>query len=215
MGKDALPTIKRLCELSATEVLDCTDDEEEAALRRVSIHEAGHAVCRLAATGKTDIVLITVEHEGNGALGYVQHENKGMSLPTARNLRDELVCLLGGMSAEEVYFGSFSAGNSSDLDKATAIACRYVATYGMSDAGLIQFANAHFDMGDLAKLPNETLAAMTRVLDECHGEARRRVEECRGAIDAITAALKEKSTLTGEELLAIWKDSAPTGVETA
>ena len=215
VGKDALPTIKRLCELSATEVLDCTDDEEEAALRRVSIHEAGHAVCRLAATGKTDIVLITVEHEGNGALGYVQHENKGMSLPTARNLRDELVCLLGGMSAEEVYFGSFSAGNSSDLDKATAIACRYVATYGMSDAGLIQFANAHFDMGDLAKLPNETLAAMTRVLDECHGEARRRVEECRGAIDAITAALKEKSTLTGEELLAIWKDSAPTGVETA
>ena len=209
VSANALPTIKRLCELSATDVLDCSDDEEEAALRRVSVHEAGHAVCRLAATGKTDIVLITVEHEGNGALGYVQHENKGMSLPTAKNLRDELVCLLGGMSAEEVYFGSFSAGNSSDLDKATAIACRYVATYGMSDAGLIQFANARFDMGNLANLPEQTLAAMTRVLDECHVEAKSRIEECRCAIDAITAALKEKSTMSGEELLEVWEANKP------
>ena len=209
IGTDALPTIKRLCELSATDVLDCTDEEEETALRRVSVHEAGHAVCRLSATGKTDIVLITVEHEGNGALGYVQHENKGMALPTAKNLRDEMVCLLGGMSAEEVFLGSFSAGNSSDLDKATSLACRYVATYGMSDAGLIQFANARFNMGELANLPSETLAAMTRVLDECHDEAKRLVEECRGAIEAIAAALKEKSTLTGEELLKIWEGSKP------
>ena len=119
------------------------------------------------------------------------------------------MCLLGGMSAEEVFLGSFSAGNSSDLDKATSLACRYVATYGMSDAGLIQFANARFNMGELANLPSETLAAMTRVLDECHDEAKRLVEECRGAIEAIASALKEKSTLTGEELLKIWEGSKP------
>lgn len=190
-------------------MLDCTDDEEEAALKRVSVHEAGHAVCRLAATGKTDIVLITVEHEGNGALGYVQHEGKGMMLPTSKNLRDELVCLLGGMSAEEVYFGSFSAGNSSDLEKATYHAARYVGTYGMSDAGLVQFVSPKSRSIDMDSLPKETLPAMQRVLDECHDEAKRRVEECRPAIDAITAALKDKATLTGEELLAIWEANKP------
>ena len=203
--KDDLPTIKRLCEISATDVLDCTDDEEAAALRRVAIHESGHAVCRLDATGKTDIVLITIEHEGNGALGYVQHEGSGVSLPTGADLRDEMVCLLGGMAAEYVYLGSYSAGNSSDLEKATSIAMRYVATYGMSEAGLVQYAGGRRAPKDLATLPDEVRFEMRKVLDECFVAAKARIERCRPAIDAFVAELSERSTMTGEELLQVWE----------
>ncbi len=206
IAREDVPSIQHMCKLSATEVTDCTGEEEEAALRRVAIHESGHAVCRLLATGKTDIVRITIEHEGNGALGYVQHERGGMALPTSADYRNELVCLLGGMAAEDVYLGSFSGGNSSDLDMATKLAMRYVGTYGMSEAGLVQYVSVGSSKGaDPAQLPEEVRDAMRKVLDECLAEAKQRVDACRPAIDALVEKLRERGTLTGEELVEVWE----------
>lgn len=205
ISREDVPSIQHMCKLSATEVIDCTDEEEEAALRRVAIHESGHAVCRLLTTGKTDIVRITIEHEGNGALGYVQHERGGMALPTSSDYINELVCLLGGMAAEECYLGSFSGGNSSDLETATKLAMRYVATYGMSDAGLVQYVGLGGSKAtDPALLPEEVRGAMRTVLDGCLAEAKHRIEACRPAIDALVEALRERGTLTGGELVEIW-----------
>ena len=210
IAKADIPSIKHMCELSATEVTDCTGEEEEAALRRVAIHESGHAVCRLLTTGKTDIVRITIEHEGNGALGYVQHERGGQVLPTSADYRDELVCLVGGMAAEDVYLGSFSGGNSSDLEMATRLAMRYVGTYGMSEAGLVQYVRpGSLAASDPALLPEEVREAMRKVLDECLVEAKRRIDVCRPAIDALVEVLREKGTLTGEELVAVWEQHKP------
>ena len=210
ISKEDIPSIKHMCELSATEVTDCTGEEEEAALRRVAIHESGHAVCRLLTTGKTDIVRITIEHEGNGALGYVQHERGGQMLPTSADYRNELVCLVGGMAAEDVYLGAFSGGNSSDLEMATRLVMRYVGSYGMSEAGLVQYVRpGSLSSSDPALLPEEVREAMRKVLDECLVEAKRRIEVCRPAIDAIVEVLREKGTLTGEELVAVWEQHKP------
>ena len=203
-----VPSIQHMCKLSATDVTDCTGEEEETALRRVAIHESGHAVCRLLSTGKTDIVRITIEHEGNGALGYVQHERSVMMLPTSADYRNELVCLLGGMAAEDVYLGSLSGGNSSDLEQATKLVMRYVATYGMSEAGLVQYVGlGTAEAADPSQLPEETREAMRTVLDACFTEAKRRIEACRPAIDALVEGLRAKGTLTGEELYAVWSES--------
>ena len=116
-----------------------------------------------------------------------------------------MVCLLGGMAAEYVYLGSYSAGNSSDLEKATSIAMRYVATYGMSEAGLVQYAGGRRAPKDLATLPDEVRFEMRKVLDECFVAAKARIERCRPAIDAFVAELSERSTMTGEELLQVWE----------
>ena len=48
-----------------------------------------------------------------------------------------------------------------------------------------------------------------QVLDECLVEAKRRIEVCRPAIDAIVEVLREKGTLTGEELVAVWEQHKP------
>lgn len=205
--KEDVPSINHMCKLSATEVTDYTDEEEKAALRRVAIHESGHAVCRLASTGKTDIVRITIEHEGNGALGYVQHERGHSMLPTSADYRNELVCLLGGMAAEDCYLGSFSGGNSSDLEQATGLVMRYVATYGVSETGLVQYVSpSSLKAYDPSRLPEEVRLSMRKVLDECLVEAKRRIEACRPAIDALVEELREKGTLTGDELVAVWDD---------
>ena len=210
ISKEDVPTIKHMCDLSATEVTDCTGEEEDAALRRVAIHESGHAVCRLLTTGKTDIVRITIEHEGNGALGYVQHERGRSMLPTSADYLNELVCLLGGMAAEDYYLGSFSGGNSSDLEMATKLAMRYVGMYGMSEAGLVQYvSHAGTRASDPSQLPKEVREAMRKVLDGCLAEAKRVIEACRPAIDALVEALNEKGTLTGEELMEVWERHRP------
>ena len=62
---------------------------------------------------------------------------------------------------------------------------------------------------DPALLPEEVREAMRKVLDECLVEAKRRIEVCRPAIDAIVEVLREKGTLTGEELVAVWEQHKP------
>lgn len=200
-----LPTVEELCKVVAAAVYDPSDLSGEDALLRVAKHEMGHAVCRLARTGKTDIVLVTIEQEGNGALGYVQHKANSVPLPTVDDLKAEMTSLLGGMAAEELCFGQHSAGNSSDLRMATRVAARYVGTYGMSDAGLVQLYDPErTEAFAPEKLGKEAIAAMNVVLAECLEDAKRAIEENRATFDAMAQVLMDEKTISGERVVELW-----------
>lgn len=74
MTRDDIPSIEDMCKIVSMPVYEPSDVADEESMRRVACHEMGHAVCRLALTGATDIIVVTIEQEGNGALGYVQHK---------------------------------------------------------------------------------------------------------------------------------------------
>ena len=139
IGKQHVPTIEALCKLTAAAVYQPSDVEGEGALLRVAYHEAGHALVSLELTGRTDIVTITIEQEGTGTLGYVQHERASGALPTASDIEARAAVLMAGMAAEKLICGSFSAGNSSDLAQATDLALNWAATWGMSSAGYLRY----------------------------------------------------------------------------
>ncbi|MCI8469679.1 MAG: AAA family ATPase, partial [Eggerthellaceae bacterium] len=201
-----VPPIERFCELSATPVLEPSEVGDDAARWRVASHEAGHAVVGLAETGRTSIKVITIEQEGTGTLGYVQHEKKREKpLPTAADLRGELAMLMAGMAAEELECGAFSAGNGSDLAQATACARAYVASYGMSDAGLVQLvAPGAPGACPVTDLPEATLAQMNALLADALERARAVIGEHRDAFEELRGALLAGRTLTGDAIRTLW-----------
>lgn len=202
-----VPSIADICKLVSMPVYEPSDVSGEEARRRVALHEMGHAICRLALTGGTDIVVVTIEQEGTGALGYVQHKAQVTALPTAADLENQVIELMGGMAAEQIHFGAYSCGNSSDLQQATRIASRYVATYGMSPAGFIQY----LDDGRRAKqtvalhdLPPAVLEQIDGVMTRSFERAKEVIREQKPIYDALVEALLEESTMSGERIMELW-----------
>ena len=205
---DHVPTIEAMCKLTAADILEPSDLNDADALRRVACHEVGHALVSLATRGRCDIVTITIEQEGTGTLGYVQHERRATALPTPQDIENEVAVLMGGMAAERMVFGAFSAGNSSDLKQATRQARAYAATYGMSDAGFVQFPYAGTTACKTEDLPPAVLDAMNALLDEGLASASAILEEHRAVFDTMVEKLLGAGTLKGADMEALWKEGA-------
>lgn len=200
-----IPSIESICKLTAAAIYNPSDASADEAVRRVAAHEVGHALVSLALTGRTDIMTITIEQEGTGTLGYVQHERNANPLPTADDLESRLATLMGGMAAEELEFGGYSCGNSSDLAQATGIARAYTATYGMSSAGFVQFASpTNASGGRLEDLPVAVLDKMNELMASSFERAKRTIEANRPAFTLMTEAIIEEKTMKGGELVSLW-----------
>jgi cell division protease FtsH len=185
-----------------------SDVSADEARRRIAIHEMGHAVCSLARTGETDISLVTIEQEGNGALGYVEYKAGGQPLPTARHIQNRLCSLMGGIAAEELLLGSFSAGGSDDLRQATNLAGLYVGRYGMSGVGFVQYLSAEGaprgGVIDASKLPEEVRSAMGILLQEAFDRAKNTVSINRSTFDTMVDVLVREGTISGERIIDTW-----------
>ena len=133
-----IPTIKEMTEVifNGQNMIDVTKITKEA-LKRTAVHEVGHAVVRLLLFKNPGIKKITINAEGTGTLGYVLHSNDSSGYTRGKTaLLNEIKTRLAGMGAEEVYFGEFENGNTSDLEGATHIANMMITKFGMSNLGL-------------------------------------------------------------------------------
>lgn len=108
-------------------------------LRRIAIHECGHAVVALSCDfiDAVTIELSDVVFEGRALQcgGQVRYDMRDQILPTEHVLRAQIRISLAGLAAEEIEIGSKSTGAGgrygSDLDTATGIAKLMVASWGM------------------------------------------------------------------------------------
>jgi cell division protease FtsH len=101
--------------------------------RRVAYHEVGHALIGALLTDEP-VHRISIIPRGIGALGYtIQLPTEERYLMTRSELLGKIAMLLGGRASEEIVFGDVSTGAQNDLEKATEIARRMVAEYGMSN----------------------------------------------------------------------------------
>ena len=136
---------------------------------------------------------------------------------TEEDLLSEIRTLLAGRSAEEVVFGSKSSGAANDIERATDIARKMVAMFGMSEKygmmGLATVQNQYLDGGYGMNCAQDTAAGVDAevraIIDRCHADAIRTLEENREMLDKIAAYLLEKETITGAEMLAIIQGRDP------
>ena len=178
--------------------------------RLVSYHEVGHALVSALQKESTPVTKITIVPSTMGSLGYTLYlPEEEKHLHTRNELLVELRSLLGGRAAEEIVFGTVTAGAAGDIQQATGLARNMVALYGMSEElGLMAAAavsNRYLDGGAHMDCSDETAAqvdkAVKRLLSESYAEAKTLLSENRRLLDEVAEYLLLKETITGEELM--------------
>ncbi|MBU3916567.1 ATP-dependent zinc metalloprotease FtsH, partial [bacterium] len=104
------------------------DDEKKT----TAYHEAGHAIIATLLDKVDPVHKATIIPRG-GALGLtwlLPSDDKHSRYHS--QLDGEMIMTMGGRAAEEIIFGHFTTGASSDLEKAASIAHQMVCNWGMS-----------------------------------------------------------------------------------
>ena len=103
--------------------------EEER--RLVAYHEVGHALVGHLSPRCDTVERVTVIPQGQALGVTISLPLEDRFLYTRRDCMDRLSMLLAGRAAEEVVFGEMTSGAADDLARATALARRMVADFGM------------------------------------------------------------------------------------
>ncbi|QND41854.1 AAA family ATPase [Rhizobium leguminosarum bv. viciae] len=104
-------------------------------LRLIALHELGHAVVNevIGTDHLLGIRVFLCRHEHPSAAGMCGFEQDGMVHRDKDVYAAKLARLLGGIAAEQLFFGSHSDGGSEDLRAASDIATHMLGALGMGD----------------------------------------------------------------------------------
>ena len=162
--------------------------------RRVSFHEAGHAL-----VGKilnTDLITKISIVPRSQALGYVMYTpEEERFLITKEELYNKIKVMLGGRAAEEVVFGNISTGAKDDLKKANQIAFQMVCEYGMSN-----LKNRFYDPSIIRNCYDTIDKEISLIIEKCYKDAKEIMNSQKDLLYKVASILFEEETLTGEEL---------------
>ena len=177
-------------------------------------HEAGHAVVMQALPGQDPVSQITIVPRGRAGGMTISLPEEDRSYLSKQYMEDEIVALLGGRVAEKICLGDISTGASNDIQRATAIARKMVASYGMSERlGTVAFDSGHDEVfiGRTMTQGRSYSEAVAAQIDEeikaVVGEAYRRCEEIlrakRDRLEAVASYLLEHETMEREAFLSV------------
>ncbi len=166
--------------------------------RIIAYHEVGHALVAAKQKNSAPVHKITIIPRTSGALGYtMQVDEEEKFLMTKEDAINNIVTLTGGRSAEELIFNIRTSGASNDIEKATKIAKAMVTRFGMTDefgfVALESMTNAYLG-GDTSlqcspQTQYEIDAAVQKIIDDAHDEARKILRENIRALHAISEYL--------------------------
>ena len=178
----------------------------------VSYHEIGHALVAARQTHSAPVQKITIIPRTSGALGYTMQVEEGNHyLMSREEIENKIATFTGGRAAEEVVFGSVTAGASNDIEQATKLARAMLTRYGMSDEfGMVALETVtnQYLGGDasLACSP-ETQAKIDQLVvdlvERQHQKALKILQDDRQKLDELAKFLHEKETITGQEFMQI------------
>ena len=186
--------------------------------RITAYHEAGHAlICMLTPEDSDPVHKVTIIPRGQ-ALGVTwTHPVEDRFNLTRTQINARIRHAMGGRAAEEIIFGHFSTGASSDLEGATSWARRMICQYGMSDAlGPVTYGESGSDVfigRDMMsrkdyseKTAEEIDHEVTQLLTGKYDEAKQLLIDNRDVLDRIAMALLERETLETSDLDLILKN---------
>jgi cell division protease FtsH len=176
--------------------------------RAVATHEAGHAVAAylLGKARRLEVLSIIKRRESLGLLA--QSDTEERFTRTRSELEATMAIALGGMAAEELFFGESGTGPSSDLAHATQVAALMVGSLGMGGS-LISFdavaegaVSSRNLVGKVLGDP-EAKARVEALLHEQKARIGEVLEGNRDLVEALRDALIERDELVGEEILEV------------
>jgi len=176
--------------------------------RTIAYHEAGHAVVMHATPHCDPVYKITIIPRGQMGGFTMALPEKDRLLMSRNQILARITGLMGGRVAEELFCDDITSGAANDLQVATQLAEEMVMRLGMSVTGLRVFDRPDgYEALAAPRTGQKTFEALdeaiSQILDECYGEARRIVTEKREAVERVTRRLLEQETLTREEFEAL------------
>ena len=181
-------------------------------------HEAGHAVVMHTLPDQDPVSQITIVPRGQAGGMTISLPEEDRSYLSKRYMEDQIVALLGGRVAEKLCLGDISTGASNDIQRATAIARKMVASYGMSDRmGTVAFDSGHDEvfigrtMGQSRGYSEAVAAQIDEEVKAVVGAAYQRCEDIlsshRKQLDAVANYLLEHETMEREDFLKVFEES--------
>jgi cell division protease FtsH len=178
----------------------------------VATHEAGHATVAFL-TGQRRLEVLSIVKRA-GSLGLLAHGDLEEEYNRSRSELYALIDIsMGGMAAEELYFGEPSTGPAGDLMSATQVACRIVGGAGMGPS-LVSLAAAEagpLGGGMVARTLNDSTARpeVERILATAKARARALIDANRHVLEALRDALLDRDELLGDEILEVARAAGP------
>ncbi|MEJ7808878.1 MAG: ATP-dependent zinc metalloprotease FtsH [Gemmatimonadaceae bacterium] len=181
--------------------------------RNTAYHEAGHAVCAIKTPGCDPLHKVTIVPRGRAlGLAFTLPTEDRYSV-TRQQLEAILVMTYGGRVAEELVFGHerVTTGASNDIQKATTLARRYVAQWGLSDTiGPVLVGDNEQEvflgreLSHRREVSEKTAqlvdAEVSRLLTNSYSRAKQTLIDHVELLHGLAAALLERETLTSEDI---------------
>jgi len=173
--------------------------------RLIATHESGHATLAWLVAPQRRLEVLTIIKR-RGALGLLAHGDREDVYTRSRQEMLALIQIaMGGMAAEEMFFGDISTGPGGDLLAATNMAAQMVGACGMTGS-LVSFGavqNSGFaDTNIVGRVlgDRDGRKAVEEVLQEQKVKAKGLLEDNRHLVEALRDALMERFELIGTEI---------------
>jgi cell division protease FtsH len=182
----------------------------------VAHHESGHALLAEILPTTDRVHKVSMIPRGYGALGYtMQLPLEDRYLMTRPELLDKITVLMGGRAAEKLIFGEISTGAADDLQRATDLARRMVAQFGMSpivgpqslqrsegaiEQKFLPGLNINAERNYSERTQQMIDAEVAHILNDTFDRALSLLEHNRRQLLELAARLREKEMLEGQEL---------------
>ena len=188
-------------------------------------HEAGHAIVMHSLPNHDPVSQISIVPRGQAGGMTISLPEEDRSYLSKHYMEDQLVGLLGGRVAESLCLGDISTGASNDIQRATNIARKMVAVYGMSETlGTVSFDSGHDEvfigrtMGH-SRGYSEAVAAqidqeVKSMMDGAYHRCQDILEAHRAQLDAVAKYLLEHETMERDAFLEVFGEKAPEKPET-
>ena len=174
----------------------------------VATHEAGHAtVAYFLGKGRRLEVLSIIKRRQ--ALGLLAHGDAEERFTRTRTeIESAIAIALGGLAAEDVFFGESGTGPASDLQHATTMAAQMVGSFGMAGSLISYDAIAEGPIGS-KNLVGKVLSdaggkdRVEEILTAQRARVMALLEENRDVVVALRDALIARDELVGDEILQV------------
>jgi len=203
LGVDDLRRARMDIEIGLAEPTEYTAEERET----IAVHESGHAVvAHLVGKGrKLDVLSIVKRKDALGLLAHSETEER-----YTRRRTESLALIqiaLGGMVAEELFYGESGTGPTGDLAAATKMAAEMIGAMGLGGS-LVSFGAADPGLvgGDLTARvlsDDRARAALEDLLDEQKSVVIALLRDNRHLIEALRDALLDRDELVSREIIEV------------
>ena len=168
-------------------------------------------------TRRLEVLSIIKRRSALGLLAHSPTEERFTN--TEAELRASIQISMGGMVAEEIFFGESGSGPAGDLKAATDVAVAMVGSLGLGDS-LVSFMTLDGGLfgGNMA---NKVLGdgasrrAVDRILSDSKEAVTRLLSANRHLVEALRDALLDQEELIDDEIIAVLDGAQRAGVTMA